>query len=131
MTPRTKKTDSEPSDPRVQAWDVARRKLEDLDDLVLDAINHDDVSEDWEQEAKNRMSEALAVARRERIRREREAVGEWVELIRLSEVAALSMKTLRTKAEMTQQQLAQTMQQLGFVGWKRITVAEIESLKRR
>jgi transcriptional regulator with XRE-family HTH domain len=41
------------------------------------------------------------------------------------------MKTLRTKAEMTQEQLAGLMQRLGFVGWKRITVAEIESFKRR
>jgi transcriptional regulator with XRE-family HTH domain len=63
------------------------------------------------------------------LRRNQTAEGSTV--VRVHEVAALTMRTLRLEYEMTQEGLAEAMRDLGFVAWKRITVAEIESFKRR
>jgi transcriptional regulator with XRE-family HTH domain len=53
------------------------------------------------------------------------------QLIEIGEVVARSVKWVRESARITQQQLADDMGRLGFVNWKRITVAEVESGKRR
>lgn len=49
----------------------------------------------------------------------------------LKALLARRLKELRVRSRRTQDELAQDMQRLGFVTWKRITVAETESEKRR
>lgn len=51
--------------------------------------------------------------------------------LRLGAIVATALKRLREECGVTQAELADDMARLGFVTWKRITVAETESGKRR
>jgi len=63
--------------------------------------------------------------------RERAALAANAQAVHLSSVIARSLKKLRNEAGWSARQLADAMVRLGFVTWKRITVAESESGKRR
>jgi transcriptional regulator with XRE-family HTH domain len=120
-----------PQDPRDATWQIVDRLLDDAGSEVVAAIREGEEDADWEASARDSFEQAIAVAKTARAEWQRQATAEGSTIVRLHEVAALSMKTLRTASELTQQQLADEMAALGFVGWKRITVAETESFKRR
>lgn len=52
------------------------------------------------------------------------------EAVTAKQAAAINLKGLRDFSGWTQTEIAEAMNRLGFVGWKRITVAECESGKR-
>src|SRR6478672_2369198 len=107
------------ADPRVAAYEAIARILDDVNDEVLSASNEVEEERDWADAARRRLEEAIAAARVARAEAQREATKETSTVVRLHEVAALSMKTLRTASTFTQQQLADEMVALGFVTWKR------------
>lgn len=103
----------------------ARRRF--TDELVELTNRHDDIDlEELEQAIKCLREVAVET----RIRKGREAMASTA-TVSVGEILARSIRQARQLADVTQTQLADAMNRLGFVGWKRITVAETESGKRR
>jgi transcriptional regulator with XRE-family HTH domain len=108
--------------------------LDGLREAIWDIAFHDEpLSRDTREEIEEIVSDLLRAAIAERTRRMSEAMIEDGTLrpVTFGEVVARSVKLLRERATITQQQLAVYMERLGFVSWKRITVAEVESGKRK
>jgi len=105
-----------------------------LDDLRVTlyevAFRGESVSPELREELEGDLEEALRVAIAERLRR-RARPDTVAHRITIAEVVARSLKHLREAAELTQEALAELMRRIGFVGWKRITVAEAEGGKRK
>lgn len=82
------------------------------------------------REMRDSLSRARAEAdlNRQRAAAEASPVGDP---ITIAELFASRIKLLRELCDRTQEHLAADMRSLGFVTWKRITVAETESAKRR
>ena len=105
---------------RANLWDVAvdgspmsRDRREALEADLLDAIE-------------------AALAERQR-RRAAEPLPDnpLLRRVTVTDVVAAAIRTIRDNAELTQAEMARLMVKAGFVTWKRITVAEVESGKRK
>jgi len=102
--------------PELQEYIEDVRELDDPDALVCALL-------DLSRAAKEAVEEAQH-------QREREFAARQ-DAVRINDLIRLTFKQQREYMERTQESFAADMRRIGFVTWKRITVAEVESGKRR
>src|SRR5438105_4710796 len=78
---------------------------------------------DWTDEGEVLLGELWFLLDQTRLRAQRQALTSG-KPVTVAAVIARALKVFREGTSTTQQQLAEDMQRLGFVTWKRITVAE-------
>lgn len=127
-------TDEEHAAAAEKAFRDITDALETMRQNLWDLAFHDaPLDEGTRESLEGDLLDAINSALAERMRRRSRFLAEspMTRQVTLGEIVARSIKRLRVTAELTQEGLAEHMQKLGFVTWKRITVAEVESGKRR
>lgn len=110
-------------------WEVAT-SLDVLREMVFDLVYHDaDYSPAMREEMEEYLDDIVRRALAERLRRQRSRDTANEVGVTFQHIISQSVKVLRERARATQKGLAERMDELGF-GWKRNTVAEVESGKR-
>jgi transcriptional regulator with XRE-family HTH domain len=102
-----------------------------LASLLESAASSDDDADDWHSEAATVFATVVRDIEDRRLEARRAQLAGDATPVEFVNVAARTAKQLREEAGWTQQDLADAMVRLGFITWKRITVAESESGKRR
>lgn len=99
-------------------------------DLLGDAIDHPHDATDYRLRVGIAVSALLDEVEEQRAAQRQAEQAKETRPITAQRVMARSMKQLRNECQWTQETLAAHMRRIGFVTWRRITVAESESGKR-
>jgi transcriptional regulator with XRE-family HTH domain len=127
-------TSRKDSDSLQEAFDDINASLDELRETLYDIAAHEEpLSPLLEDDLEGALSSALNTALAARsLRRSRAVLDDGSAfVVSLGGVLARALKTLRERAHITQEALAIQMRRVGFTNWKRITVAEVESAKRK